>query len=149
MPPTGLSRWRGYRWPPILGLPFVWRLVFAMSICLGAKPVVVACRARENEPPAEGCDLQYAQLRLELMRLARRVVGSAGADELVQRVFLHVVRSGPAAPRDARGVPRPAYLASLVHSFAVSTEGAATTEGLHAEGEVPVLLGSEPGARGG
>lgn len=120
-----------------------------MPICLGANPAVVACRVREGEPRAEGCDLQYAQLRLELIRLARRVVGSGGAEELVQRVFLHVVRSGPAAPRDARGLPRPAYLASLVHAFAAPVAGAGPCDTPRVEAGPELLLGCDAGARGG
>ena len=45
----------------------------------------------------------------------------------MQDVFRHVVRRGAAAPRDARGIPRPAYLASLVHVFA-ARRGVAVTQ---------------------
>jgi hypothetical protein len=90
-------------------------------------------------------NLRYAQLRLEITRLARRVVGPEQAEELVQRVFRHAVRTGPRTPRDHRGVPRPAYLAALVHSFAGG--------GTHlAAGEMPESapeIVESGGARGG
>jgi DNA-directed RNA polymerase specialized sigma24 family protein len=62
--------------------------------------------------------LAYARLRLDLLRLARQLTDPDTAESIVQDVFRHVVRRGAAAPRDARGIPRPAYLASLVHAFA-------------------------------
>ncbi len=120
-----------------------------MAMCVGTNSGVVGGLDRVDAPAAEGHDLQYAQLRLELVRLARRVVGAEGAGDLVQRVFLHVVRSGPAAPRDARGLPRPAYLASLVHALAASPGPMVVEAGLCAEGGVPVFAGDAAGARGG
>lgn len=66
---------------------------------------------------------EYARLRFDLVRMARQIAGPGAADDLVQRVFLHVARSGPAAPRDARGLPRPAYLASVLYALAGTEEG--------------------------
>lgn len=61
---------------------------------------------------------EYARLRFDLVRMARQIAGPAAAEDLVQRVFIHVARCGPAAPRDVRGLPRPAYLTSLLYAFA-------------------------------
>jgi hypothetical protein len=99
--------------------------------------------------------LAYARLRLDLLRLARQVGGTERAATIVQDVLRHVVRSGPKAPRDARGFPRPAYLASLVQAFAAAD--GAPAPGELAGGETADLFAvmtacsaaSAAGARGG
>lgn len=102
--------------------------------------------------PEVDVGLALARLRLDLLRLARQLADRSTADEIVQDVFLHVVRRGPAAPRDSRGIPRPAYLASLVHAFAAER----ATGAAHPELVSPSLQSSQgnrpcplTGARGG
>lgn len=105
--------------------------------------------------PASVCDqdagLAYARLRLDLFRLARQLTDAGTAEMIVQEVFRHVARRGAAAPRDARGIPRPAYLASLVHAF-VARRGVTTTPPAHARDDAS-HAGFGPaaiiGARGG
>jgi hypothetical protein len=120
-----------------------------IPVCTKATLTSVSRPIGDSPIPVDdgGGDLRYARLRLELTRLARRVAGPSRAEDLVQTVFRHVARHGPAAPRDARGVPRPAYLAALVHALAESTDG--NPEALTCVGEqLPASLGAG-GARGG
>jgi len=98
--------------------------------------------------------LAYARLRLDLVRLARQLTEKERAEQVVQAVLRYVVRRGPAAPRDSRGLPRPAYMASLVHAFIADSrraEPSADWAVVHtaASGLSGLAATDSTGARGG
>lgn len=62
--------------------------------------------------------LGIARLRLDLVRLATRLVGRERADELVQRAFRAAVRLGPKMPRDRANIPSATHMGVLVRRLA-------------------------------
>lgn len=59
----------------------------------------------------------HARLRLEMVRLATRLIGRDEAQVLVQEAFKRAVRLGKELPRDREELPSSTYMSALVRSL--------------------------------
>lgn len=59
----------------------------------------------------------HARLRLEMVRLATRLIGRDDAQDLVQEAFRRAVRLGKELPRDGEELPSSRYMSALVRTL--------------------------------
>ncbi|MBY0311418.1 MAG: hypothetical protein K2W85_05065 [Phycisphaerales bacterium] len=87
------------------------------QVCVSTAPSKAARQEAARRHRAWG-KLGIARLRLDLVRLATRLVGRDHAQELVQRAFRAAVRLGPNMPRDRANIPSATHMGALVRRIA-------------------------------
>lgn len=102
---------------PVVGLGVATLGPVSAQVCVSTAPSKAARQEAARRHRAWG-KLGIARLRLDLVRLATRLVGRDHAQELVQRAFRAAVRLGPNMPRDRANIPSATHMGALVRRIA-------------------------------